>query len=92
MGDEFPQKNVEAKDDLKLTSHLYLNVHEKQDIIKIKNKLAKQWIIFCSSATQTQHDIDHKIKITDSTKTYKGIKCKAFLHIIYQEILLLNEK
>ena len=47
---------------------------------------------FCSSATQTQHDIDHKIKITDSTKTYKGIKCKAFLHIIYQEILLLNEK
>ena len=60
----------------------YLNHHDTQDI-KTRKRAAKQRIIFCPGATNTEHDIGHNTETKDNTEINKFSKHKALRHIVY---------
>ena len=60
----------------------YLNHHDTQDI-KTKKGAAKQRVIVCPRATNTEHNIAHNTRTTNNTGINKYSKYKALRHTAY---------
>ena len=68
-----------------------LNHNDTQDI-KPRKGTAKQIIIFCPRATNTEHDIARNTKRTDNTGINKYSQYKALRHTIDQGMLQIQEQ
>ena len=76
------RKSVKQRNYQNLPQIPYLNRHDTQDI-KTRKGAAKQRIIFCLGATNTEHDIADNTETKDNTEINKFSKHKALRHIVY---------
>ena len=78
----YQKKYVKQRNHQNLPHIPYLKHHDIQDI-KAKKGAAKQKIIFCPWATNTEHDITHNTKTTDNTGINKYSSYEALRHTVY---------
>ena len=76
------RKFVKPRSHQNLPKIHYLNHRDTQDI-KTRKGTAKQRIMFCPRATNTEDDITHNTKATDNTGINKYSKYKALRHSVY---------
>ena len=82
LGDDLPKKIREAKESSKLTSNP-LSQPPRYTGYQNQKGAAKQRIIFCLRATNTEHNIVHNTKTTDNTGINKYSKYKVLKHTFY---------
>ena len=73
LGNDLPKKIRKAKESSKLTSHP-LSQLPRYTGYQNQKGAAKQRIIFCPRATNTEHNIAHNTKTTDNTGINKYSK------------------
>ena len=83
MTSQRKSKSVKQRIHQNLPHIAYLNRHDTQEDIKTRKGEAKQRIIFCPLATNTEHDIAHNTKTTDNIgiNKYRSIKPLDILSI-----------
>ena len=82
LGDDLPKKFMKQRSHQNLPQIHFLNHYDTQDI-QTRKGTAKQRIIFCPRATNTEHNIAHNTKTTNNTGINKYSTYKALRYTIY---------